>query len=174
MNKKGQFYFIAIIALAVVFVGFITISNKVSIVQVPGLSIEQNNMNTELSYLFDYFSSSSSSSSVQNAILYNLSVDYANEIGLDKNLLFLYGNPSGITLSGNKIATSTAYINLGSGNSTISGSGIINQSYTFPGTSDVATLTVDGISNNFTFYPGENAYYVLSYPSEGQNFVFHD
>ncbi len=170
MSKKGQFYFIAVIILATIFISFITLSNNISYTSAPKLSEEQGSINTEIASLMDYFSRNQISSYNQTEIFLNFSKYYINETGLDKNTFFLYGNSSAVILSGNLVSGTTLSVNTGSGNSPVENIGIFQKGYLFSGTNNV-TLTVDNISYNFTFYPGENLYYLIRYNDGSQSFV---
>ncbi len=168
-NKKGQFYFIAIIVLAVIFIGFITVFNKASVPQVPELSSQVTSLNTEINYLLDYFASSQISGSSANQVLTNFSNYYINEIGTDKNVFFIFGDSPTVNLVGNKLNSSAITVNYGSGNVTVSDNGTFQKTYTLSGT-QTFIMSVDGTQSNFTFYPGENVYYLIESLQENQTF----
>ena len=168
-NKKAQFYFLAVIVLASIFVGFVTVSNKSAYVGSPKLSQDASSINTEIKYLLDYFSRGNVSDSVINQTLSNFSYSYIDEIGTDNDVFFIFGKSS-LTLTANKLPTTNLAVNTGSGEVNVSENGIFQKEYSFSGTNN-ASLILDGTAYNFTFYPGENVYYLIRSNENGQFFV---
>jgi hypothetical protein len=118
----------------------------------------------------DYFSREQILPPDQDAILSNFSDDCVNEVGLDKNSFFLYGNLSTVTLSGNKLSGTDLYINTGYGAFAVSNTSVFKSRYPLSG--DNVSLVLGGIYYNFTFHQGENFYYLIQYPDGSQSFVF--
>ena len=170
MNKKAQFYFLAIILLAAIFIGFVTISNKTVYTGALKLSHTEASINSEISSLLDYFSREQISDSTQKTILTDFSVSYINEIGIDKDVFFIFGKFPTVTLSGNRVTGTNLSVNTGSGDIYVNNVGIFQTDYTLSGT-NVTKVSLDGVEYNFTFYSGQNVYYLLKAVSNNQTFI---
>ncbi|MDP3966620.1 MAG: hypothetical protein Q8Q04_03750 [archaeon] len=170
MNKKAQFYFIAAIVFASVFIAIITISNKATSPNPPSFSEEGERIEIEISFLLDYFSRESISDENAKNILVNLSNSYVQKFGEDKEIFFLFGkNNSLITLTGYKGEETELFINTGSGDTIVSETGRFQNNYTLAG--KYSSLVLDGSRYNFTFYPGQNVYYLIKSSYNGEIFI---
>ena len=168
-NKKGQFYFLAIILLAAVFVGVVTLKNSLVYPHVTNVVYEKSELNTEISYLFDYFSHNPFVN--KNTILTNFSNSYIDKIGKGKDSFFMFGNGTSLTLVGSRVKGTSVSINPGSGNQSILDVGKFQKSYTLSGSN--FNVTLDGITYDYTFYDGENIYYLIKYVYNNQTFVIN-
>ena len=168
-NKKGQFYFLAIILLAAVFVGVVTLKNSLVYPHFTNVVYEKSELNTEISYLFDYFSHNHSVN--KDITLTNFSNSYIDKIGKDKDSFFMFGNGASLTLVGSRVNGTSISINPGSGDQPISEIGKFNKSYTLSGNN--FNVTLDGINYDYTFYDGENIYYLIKYIYNNQTFIIN-
>jgi len=166
-NKKGQFYFLAVIALASVFVGLVTLRNSSSYPHVSNIVNEKDEINTEISYLFDYFSNEQVSN--QNEILGNFSNNYIQKLGKNKDILFMFGNGTSLELFANKLNSTSLLIDNGSGDEEVTDYGAFNKSYTL--SNSTFNVTLDGNLYLFKFYEGQNLYYLMKYDYNNQTFV---
>ncbi|MCR4327809.1 MAG: hypothetical protein NUV46_04485 [Nanoarchaeota archaeon] len=170
MNKKAQFYFLAAIIFAAVFISVVTISNKATYTGQPVYLTEGEELNTELSYLLDYFSREELLDEEEKTILINVSNSYIERFSPGKESFFLFGKDVSLVLKGYKKNGTTLLINVGDGNSVVTDTGTFQNEYSLSGT-DTAVLTLDGTSYPLIFYPGQNFYYLIKYDSNNQNFV---
>lgn len=166
-NKKAQFYFLAVIVLAAVFIGIVTIKNQADSPHQTGLAPDKNELNTEISSVMDYLSNNHSEN--RDTILTNFSNSYINKIGDNKDIFFIFGGGTNLTLVGNKLNETSLFIDYGSGNQEVTNNGTFQNSYTLSGST--VNLTLDGVVHGFTFYEGENFYYLIKYIYNNQTFV---
>jgi len=170
MEKKAQFYFLATIILAFLFINFLTLSNKANYDSQTKLLYENDELETEISFLMDYFSHGQISDSVANETLVNFSKFYIEKIGTNKDVFFIFGKSSSLTLLGNKLDGTELSIDTGSGYVDVSESGIFQNEYVLSGT-NISSLNLDGTEHNFTFYDGQNVYYLIKYLYNNQTFI---
>lgn len=170
-NKKGQFYFLAVILLAAVFITLVTVSNKISYTPQSNAFYESHEINFEVSHLLDYAANENLSDSASRLKFENFSKSWVDEFGSDKNVFFIFGNSTNITLLGNKVSGTSLLVNTGSGNQTISNSGFFENNYTLSGNN--AKLYLDNQNYNFTFYSGQDIYYLIKYIYNNQTFVIN-
>jgi len=166
-NKKGQFYFLAVIVLASVFIGFVTLRNSSSYPHVSNVIYEKDEINTEISYLFDYFSNEQVSN--QDEILGNFSNSYIQKLGKNKDIFFMFGNGTSLELFANKLNSTSLSIDYGSGDEEVTDYGTFNRSYTL--SDSTFNITLDGNLYPFKFYEGQNIYYLIKYDYSNQTFV---
>lgn len=170
MNKKAQFYFLAAIIFAGVFISIITISNKVTHSNTLSYSWGGEEIDVEISYLLDYFSRLRVSDEDSKTVLINFSNSYVERFKPGKEAFFLFGKDGSFILSGYKKNETILILNTGSGDMNISETGVFQNEYSFSGEDDL-TLGVDGVVYSIVFYPGQNFYYFLKYSSEGEEFI---
>jgi len=166
-NKRGQFYFIAVIVLVSVFLGLVTLRNQSNLPHHLSLNSEKEQLNLEISSFLDYFSHEKVTN--QKEILLNFSNFSIQKVGEDKNSFFVFGDLPDITLFGNKLNETSLFVKYDSTNEEITNEGIFQKDYTLSG--DNLNLTLDGIEYNFVFYEGENIYYLIKYIYNNQTFI---
>ena len=170
MNKKAQFYFLAAIVFASVFIALITISNKATSPNPPSFSEEGENIDIEISFLLDYFSRQEVSPPDSKNILINFSDSYITKFGWDKEIFFIFGVNTSATLVGYKEEGTELYVDTGGGNTLVSETGRFQKEYALTG-ANTTIITLDGNAYNFTFYPGQNVYYLIKSSYNEETFV---
>ncbi|PJE81558.1 hypothetical protein COU58_01260 [Candidatus Pacearchaeota archaeon CG10_big_fil_rev_8_21_14_0_10_32_42] len=169
MNKKAQFYFLSAIIFASVFVAVITVSNKATYSGSPSYLDEGGEIDTELSFLFDYFAREGISDEISKNILINFSNSYLQKFGIEKEVFFLFGKNESLILLGNKNEGTTLTIDSGLGAVVVSNMSNFQNTYDFVGNTTI--LTLDGVNYSSNFYQGQNFYYLIKYIHNEQNFV---
>lgn len=174
MKKRGQFYLIAVIIFAGIFMGIVTIKNSIKTHDDSLIKNSVNELNIEISKLLDYFAQNNYTIDNSNLIMENFSKTYTTEFGTDKDILFFYGETNNLSAYG---------YSLGDLNVTCDFSGtnvsLVNTTYTGNFNYNVNL----GVGNNFSCYErdnkinynfsdGRNIYYLILYTNSGGDYIF--
>ena len=169
MKKRGQFYFLAIVLLAAVLISFVTISNVAIKDDTPKVFYQEDEINTEVGFLFDYFSANSVPDETQTTSLTNFSNLYIDKIGDDKNVFFVFGKGSELNVVGNRINGTEFIVETNSENYDVTDVGKFENTYSLSGSE--FNVSVDGIEYPFQYFEGQNFYYLIKYIYNDQTFV---
>ncbi|MEM3116752.1 MAG: hypothetical protein QXD63_02375 [Candidatus Pacearchaeota archaeon] len=157
LNKGGQFYLIAAVIIAGVIIGLTTISNY-SIIE-PNIKIYdlKEEIKTESRYVFDY----GLNQNMNDLQLYGLITNFVNyyvDYLPDKDLYFIFGSKTNLSVAGYQKQTKTVYLN-GAQITTQSGrfSGSIN-----PQGATEIILNIDNLRYVFPMNEGKNFYLIIS------------
>lgn len=156
-DKTGQFYLIAAIILAAIIIGISTVSNyskKDKSFEVYDLKEE---LQIESENIFDYGTYNELSPASMDDLLHNFTQSYIDSESNDKDLYFIFGDKTGITLKGFQKSPQTVLLN----NAIITTSsgefvGGIN-----PIGNDI-DVSIAGNNYKFKLEPGENFYFIIS------------
>ncbi|MEA3414249.1 MAG: hypothetical protein U9Q99_01860 [Nanoarchaeota archaeon] len=171
MEKRGQFYLIAIILIVTVLLGFLTATNYLKKEKSFPLSVTEEEINLEKENLLDYISSQQKSPSETYNLIVNFSREFQNKIGSDKDVIFIFGNETNITILGN-IQTETfleykigaSFVNITNPGSFIENLGSSNSNI---------EIRIDGDSRNYYLYNGQNIYYLIKYTYNEEVYIIH-
>jgi len=170
MNKKAQFYLITIIILIALFIGLATMNNYAKKVKITSLEDAQSEINIEKRNVLDYISNQELDEVDTKTKLTNFSNEFINKIGLDKDLLFVFGTKENITLVGNKLEeTALAY------NVTGSFENITGTEYEFDldPTINPIEFQLDSEIYQFELEEGQNIYYLIKHEYNGETHIIH-
>ena len=172
MVKRGQIYLIAVILIATVLIGFLTASNilrKEKNFPLEGIDKE---IQFEREKLLDYISSQQKSEAETYELMVNFSREFQNRIGSEKDIVFVFGNSSNLTLLGNRnsdtnmeYAISSSFINI-----TTSGEFLENLN---PNNSSVA-IRINNNTRNYNLHTGQNIYYLIKYNYNEEVYIIND
>lgn len=171
MNKSGQFYLVTAVVIAGIIIGISSISNYSKKEKNPGIDELGEEIKIESSKTMDY-ATNNKLSSLEKYQLMELFTDYyvTHEARDEKDLYFIFGDDTNITVSGYQETALTVVVSSGSSQATITQvpgnfSGGINPSG--------STITLAIGSNPYTFdlSPSDNFYYVITQNSQGGQYI---
>jgi len=159
-NKKGQFYLISAVVLAMLITGIFTISNYSKKESVTKMNYLKEEIQTESAHLMDYVLYNELSQAESYNLLLNFTKNYINSQKKNMDLYFVFGNENNITVTGyQKTAKQVSVV---SGSSSI----ITEEAGEFNGginpEENSLTLYIDDGAYEFDLEQGENFYFVLS------------
>lgn len=160
-DKTGQFYLISAIILVTLIIGIVTISNysrRESNLQLHALKEE---IQIESAHVMDYGLYNQLSEAEFYTLLLDFTEDYINYQGKDKDLYFIFGDQSNITVTGYQETEKQVSVSSGSSYAIIT-----DEAGEFTGgidpTTDILTLSIDDTPYEFKLNKGGNFYFVLS------------
>ena len=169
MNKKAQFYFLAVVVIASIYVAFATIVNGITYNPISRLEHQGEGIDIEISNLLNYLSHESLSDSQSKTVLTNFSNSYLSELGEDKDIFFMFGKYPSMTVVGKRFEGTDISVDVGNGKQSINDLGEFEKNYTM--VSSNFSVYLDDISYNFTFYAGQNIYYLIKHSYNNQIFI---
>ncbi|MBU2612799.1 MAG: hypothetical protein KKB62_03705 [Nanoarchaeota archaeon] len=169
MNKKAQFYFLAVVVIASIYIAFATIVNGINYNPLSRLEYQSEGIKIEISNLLDYLSYGGFSDAESKTIITNFSNSYLNEIGEDKDILFAFGKYPSMTLVGKRLEATEVSVDVGNGKESVNELGEFEKDYVM--SSSNLALYLDNTLYNFTFYPGQNIYYLIKHSYNNQIFI---
>lgn len=101
MKKRGQFYLIAVVILVAVFLGILTTYNEISMDKKAPIYDTENELNIEKEKILDYIANNALNSAQSITILEDFSSTFIEDIGKNKNIVFIIGDNSTIKILGN-------------------------------------------------------------------------
>ena len=166
MNRGGQFYLIAAIAIISIAVGFILVSNSVSSQQTPNLFYQRDEMKIESANVISYAVNNQIPGIQLTNNLADLCQRYIN-LSRNENFYIAFGNSTSMTLMAYQAYFSNVtlynqidYTNLvGVGNTYITNF--------VPGNN--VTININGGQYIFPVMAGENFNFILTSNMDGQN-----
>lgn len=156
-GKRGQFYLIAAIVVAVVIIGVAVVSNYVKKESGINLSDLKEEIKTESSYVMDYALVNELGQSAFDNLLINFTETYTDYFKREKSHYFIFGDEDEITVSGYQKEGRTVYLN----DALVTSSGGDFTKSIDPETQNI-TLKIDDNSYSFPISEGKNFYFVIS------------
>lgn len=175
MNKRGQFYLIAAIALVSVVISFVIISNYASNRENLNVQNLQEEISIESSKTLDYAIYNNFSSTQINDLLTNFSESYIKYQNRTNNdLYFIFGDKTQIKVVAYQNSQIDAFIDVGSGFTKLKITPNQIYSNTFPPLLPYNTLKFKinnqiynlGLLNNT-----ENFHFIISNNKRGQDYI---
>ncbi len=157
MEKRGQFYLIAAIILTVIIMGIAAISNYSTKSEPTNVDALKKQIQTESAKTINYGINNQLSSDQMFNLLVNFTQQYINSESRDKNLYFIFGTKSNITLKGHQNTNDPVSLD---GNSVNPLSGSLFYSEKASGSS--VTLTINQTNYNFNLTDSQNFFFVIS------------
>jgi len=164
-NKKGQFYLVAAIILTMIIISIATISNYSKRNKYSDLNSLKEELQIESTKVIDYGIHKPLTQMQMNELLQNFTQEYINSESGNKNLYFVFGTTSNITLKLHQDNENNVFLN----NNLVANSPGTNVSSIDPG--DSVNLTINTTSYIFDIKSGENFYFVISKEEEGEEYV---
>jgi hypothetical protein len=159
-DKRGQFYLISAVVLAMLVVGIFTISNYSKKESDVELDIMKEEIQTESAYVMDYWLYKGLSDTALYSLLLDFTGSYIDYQRKDKDLYFVFGDQNNITVTGYQ--ETEKQVSVSSGSSAV----ITGESGEFIGgidpATDTLTLSIDDMPYEFELNSGKNFYFVLS------------
>lgn len=171
MNKKGQFYLVAMIVLVVLFIGLATISNYSKESKSLVLTGVEKEIQIEIRNTLDYIYTQRLSDSNTFSTFKNFSNEFITKIGGDKDILFIFGNQNNLTFVGNKLENTKMYTNTSGTFDEIS----INGTFELNSNPSANPITVqlDEEIYEFELFEGQNIYYLVKHSYSGGVYIVH-
>ncbi len=175
MNKRGQFYLIAAIALISIVISFVIISNYASGKENLNLQNLQEEISIESSKTLDYAIYNDFNSTQINDLLTNFSESYIKYQNRTNNdLYFIFGNKTEIKVVAYQNSQIDAFIDIGSGfiKLGITPHQIYLNTYSPSSPYNTLKLKVNSQVYNFGLLQNtENFHFVISNNQGGQNYI---
>ena len=170
MKKRGQFFLIAALIIALILASFIGLVNYAKSEKESSMGELQKDLENEITYTLDYGSSNNLSSEQFKTIFKNLSSIYINK-SKDKTSIFLYGEaPGKIVANGKNSKDSEIKINIdGTWSVLKNGIGEFEEDYTL--SQNKSYLMIANDLYEFDFNKGENFKYFISKDKGKENFI---
>jgi hypothetical protein len=168
MKKRGQFYLITVIVLVVVFAGFITISNHIKKNQNKPFEDLSDEIQIEKRKVLDYVTQTDLSPLEINEKFENFSNIYIEQIGTNKNSVFIYGNSTNVTFNGYR-DDSEIFFDCGGGYINVNEEGEFMRTCLPTGTQIIVNSTNESYS--FEIYSGQNIYYLIDFIYDKERFI---
>jgi hypothetical protein len=167
MNKKAQFYLLTIMIILIVFIGFVIVANNFRQEKNNYIKNLEDEIKIERRAVLDYISANNLSWDSTQTTFKNFSNEFIQRIDSDKEIFFIFGNSSLITLIGKKLVTTNASIDNGSGFQEITGTDI-EENYAL---SSDPIIKLDEGEYLTSIETGQNIYYLIRYSSSGEVYV---
>jgi len=169
LGKRGQFYFIAILAIISIFIAFAVINNILFTTTKSSTVNLIDEIKIEKSQTLDYITFNNLTSVESQIIFINFSNSYMEKIGNDKDLFFLMGDNNNIKIIGQKTNdTSAFYFN---GTEFIEMDTDIN--IDTPIINNKIEIKINNNTFEFEFYSGQNLYYLINYNYNKEVYIFY-
>jgi hypothetical protein len=165
-NRRGQIYLVSAIILAVIMMSVIVVSNYSKKDEYLDLNSLRDELRIESGKILDYGINNQLSQLAMNQLLHDFSQKYIDTESRDKNLYFVFGTQSNITLKGYQNTVHT--VSLDSTEVTSSSGAFLG---TISPSGNSATLNIDKNSYIFTLKNGENFFFVISRETGGKEYV---
>jgi hypothetical protein len=125
----------------------------------------------ESAEILDYGSYNNLNDLAMDSLLTNFSEDYIDSKGKDKNLYFLFGDESNLTIVASQSLEETVKINVGNGEVTleITFGEVFTHSFS-PSTNQIS-LIINDLTHDFKLEEGENFYFLISQEIGGGVYV---
>ena len=159
-DKTGQFYLISAVVLAMLVIGIFTISNYSKTESDVELNNLKEEIQTESAYVLDYGLYNGLSQAALYTVLLDFTNDYLDYHGEAKDLYFIFGDQSNITVTGYQKTDKQVSVSAGSSATITTEAGKFNGGID-PST-DTLILSIDDMNYEFELNSGENFYFVLS------------
>ena len=172
MNKRGQFYLVAILIIVSVFVGFVSITNKINVKHNEPFFEIGEELKIERTALLDHIFYNDLNPAQTQTVFENFSDLYILKVGGEKNSVFIYGDSTSINFNGNHVDDTEIEYNCGSTIQRINTVGKFTFSCS-PAENNVS-IYVEGQRYEFEIYPGQNIYYLISYLYDNERFTIYD
>jgi hypothetical protein len=169
MEKRGQFYLIATIIITAIIVGFAAVVNyseEKTPVKIQELGEE---LKIESEKILDYCTYNNLDETEMENLLINFIGNYS-KYSEEKDLYFIFGDRSKITVIVYQESGEEIYVDVGDGNELLTMSGGTGKKDFNPILNEV-TITVKGTEYNFEIKSGENFYFIISQEIEGEQYV---
>jgi hypothetical protein len=165
-SKKGQFYLIATIILAMIIISIATISNYSKRSKYSDLNTLKDELHIESAKVLDYGIYNQLTQTQINELMQNFTQEYIDSKSSDKNLYFVFGTKSSIILKLYQDNENSVFLE---NNFVTSTPGTFSYGVTPAG--DDINLTIDTNSYFFDLKNGENFYFVISKEEGGEEYV---
>ena len=159
-NSSGQFYLVAAIVLSFMVVGMISVSNYLGKSSSASTDDLADEIKIESRAVINYGIANDFNNDDFYTTILGFTKDYVEYAGPSKDIYFLFGTTSNLTVSGYHSGEEEIIV-YGTDNATVTEeSGEFTKSINPGGTE--AILYIDGKPNSFTLTEGRNIYFVLS------------
>jgi len=166
MKKRGQFYLVAAIIIVVIVMSLVVVTNYSTKQEYTDLNSLADEIQIEAANTLDYSVNLGESDSQTINRMQNFSQEYINLESGSKDIYFIFGTPSNITINGYQKNPHTISLN---------GSIVTNDRGFFVGSvnpgADATNLKIDSNTYNFKLGDGQSFYFVLSKDIGGGNYV---
>jgi len=157
-DKKGQFYLIAGIVLAVLIIGVAAISTYIIKESGPEISYLKEEIKIESSYIMDYGLVNGLGKSLFDEILINFTETYRDYFKREKSHYFIFGDQDSMTVSGYQTEERSVYLNDEQVTYLV---GEFTKNIYLEGEEEVI-LKIDDNTYRFPISEGKNFYFVIS------------
>ena len=164
-NKVGQFYLIAAIILAMIIISIVTISNYSKRNKYSDLNSLKDELQIESARVIDHGIYRQLTQPQLNSILHDFTQKYINSESTDKNLYFIFGTQSNITLKFYQKNAKDVFLN----DNLIPPETFV-YSINNPADNNI-NLTINSDSYIFDIKSGQNFYFVITKELEGEEYV---
>ncbi len=170
-NKSGQFYLVAAVVLIGIIIGVSTTANYSKKEESPGINELRDEIRIESAKTLDYGISKGFNQAQMYQLMKNFTNYYVTYEGRNKkNLYFLFGTRSNLTISGYQEKSQTVTASSGSSQTVIT-----EQAGNFTGSFDPSgnelTLYIDSNPYNFNLSSAENFYFVVTENVGGGEYI---
>ena len=170
MNKKAQFYLVAIIIIASIFMGFATTINFGERAETFSLVDLAEELNIEKRYLLDYISYNQLNDDQTEKIFINFSNNYIDKIGKNKDIFFIFGKPGSIKIVGHRLNETNISIDDETGYSSILETNSFEKNYS---TFNEIKIKLENNEYLFDLKEEQNFYYLVHYLSNKERYIVH-
>lgn len=160
MGKRGQFYLISAIVLAVIILGITTVNNYARKGKTSNIDEKAAELAIESAKVLDYAVYNGLDDSAINSLMIGFTRDYRTYAS-EKDMYFLFGKSNEIVFMGYQGMQKALSIDVGSGYQTVDTTGGDFQEVFNPSSTTV-TIKIEEASYSFKLKPGKNFHYILS------------
>ena len=165
-GKTGQFYLVSAIIIAVIVISVIVVSNYSKKQESSDLDSLKDEIQIESAKTLDYGINNKLSQAAMNQLLQDFAQNYIDTESRDKNLYFVFGTQSNITLKGFQNTVHDVFLE--SANITSSPGAFLGS---VDPAGESAALGIDENAYIFTLKSGENFFFVISREISGEEHV---
>ncbi len=165
-EKRGQFYLVSAIILAVIIVSITVVTNYSKKQDYGDLDSLRDEIQIEAAKTLDYGISQGLSQAALNSLMQGFTQEYIGSESRDKDLYFLFGNANNVTVKGYQKAAHAVFLD---------STQITSSSGQFAGSIDPAgsaiNFKIDSDSYSFNLNSGENFYFLIAQETTGGKYV---
>jgi hypothetical protein len=168
MEKRGQFYLVAAIIITVIVMGIAAISNYSIKSEPTNVEALKEQIQTESTKTIDYGINKPLDQNGMFNLLTDFTQQYINSESRDKNLYFIFGTKTNMTLNGFQNTNNNVLLDNAAVTSNSNSAFLYSE---VPANPNLVILTINQTDYDFNLSDGQNFFFVISQQTGGETDV---
>lgn len=170
VGKRGQFYLISAIIFGVIIIGIVTVSNYIQKQSSERIFSLRDEIKIESAMVLDYSLNQKESESEFYNTMSNFTDNYVAHYGANKDIYFLFGSRSNMTLKGIQEEDKQVILSSGATSVTVTSSeGTFSGSINPP--NNQITVRIEDSEHDFNLNSDRNFYFILAEKVSGNEYI---